>query len=110
MDCDMTSQRNTRPLFTIAAIAALAVGIAACNSGGSGAQSGYAPANSGYSSTGYDQGPGINPNDAGSIGAQNQAQQDRDGAIGDMGPGGAADPVDDGNSVSYSGGGDGSDG
>ena len=106
----MTSHGNARPLFTVAAIAAIAVGIAACNSGGSAAQPGYAPAGPGYISTVYDQNAGANSNQAGSIGAENQAQQNRDSAINDMGHGGAADPVDEGNSVSYSGGDDGSDG
>lgn len=100
----MTSHGKARPLFTIAAIAALAVGVAACNSGG--AQSGGGSGYPGYSNPGVYQPADTNPNYPDSIGAGVQAQQNRDSAINDMGPGGAADPNDDGNSVSYSGGGD----
>jgi hypothetical protein len=92
---------KTRPLLAIAAAAAIAIGISACTGGGSGAQYSYDPSNSGYSNT------GTNPNESGSLYWQNQAQQNGTSAIDDMGPGGAADPVDDGNSVSYSGDGSG---
>jgi hypothetical protein len=92
----MTSHGKARPILTIAMIAALAGGVAACNSGSSGAQYGTGTGT-------YDQGysnPGSN--ESGSLNWQNQAQQNANSAIDDMGPGGAADPVDDGNSVSYS--------
>jgi hypothetical protein len=95
----MTSHGKARPLFTLASIGALAVGIAACNSGSSGSQYGYDPGNSGYSSV------GSNPNESGALNWENQAQENANSAISDMGPGGAADPADESNSVSYSGGG-----
>ena len=97
----MTSHGKARPFLTIAAIAALAAGISACNSGTSGTQYGDGTSNSGYSNV------GSNPNESGSLNWQNQAQQNVNSATSDMGPGGAADPVDEGNSVSYSGDGSG---
>jgi hypothetical protein len=99
----MTSQGKIRPLLVIAMMAAAAAGIAACGHGSSGTQYGdntpvpvYSNSNSGNSSDGY------NPNESTSINWQNNAQQNANNAIDDMGPGGAADPVDEGNSVSYS--------
>jgi hypothetical protein len=108
----MTSHGKARPLLTLAAIAALAAGITACNSGGSsGSQYGYDPSNTGYSnsSTGYTN-PGTSGNQSAAIGWETGAQENANSAISDLGPGGAADPADESNSVSYSGGSDGGDG
>jgi hypothetical protein len=103
----MTSHGKARPLLMIAAIAALAVGITACNSGGSSPQYSYDPPNSGYSNVGSSNAGsgnvGSNPNEAGSLYWQNQAAQNLNSASSDMGPGGVADPADQSNPVSNSG-------
>ena len=96
----MTSHGKTRPLLTLAMIAALAAGVSACNSGATSAQYGTGSSNSSYNG-------GTNSNESGSLYWQNQAQQNVNSATSDMGPGGVADPADESNSVSYSG--DGSD-
>jgi ABC-type oligopeptide transport system substrate-binding subunit len=100
----MTSHGKTRPFLAIAMMAAVAAGIAACGHGSSGTQYSnntpvpvYSNSNSGPSSD------NSNPNEPASINWQNNAQQNANNAIDDMGPGGTADPVDEGNSVSYSG-------
>jgi hypothetical protein len=105
----MTSHGKTRPLFALAAVAALAAGLTACNSGGSSSpQYGYDPGgNPGYSNAGTSNvgtsDVGTDNNESNALNWENQSQENGNSAISDMGPGGAADPNDDGNSVSYSG-------